>query len=130
MAALQQALINKGYEIDIDGVFGPLTQWAVEKYQTSVLLATTGVVDSATWRILNARELYLSDPYLIGSDVKEAQRLLARIGYDVPIDGIYGLQTRDAVLSFQRYFQLREDGVIQGKTLSQLLFMPVMAEAV
>ena len=128
--ALQKALIKKGYEIDADGIFGPLTQWAVEKFQAAVRLPITGVADHATQRILNARELYLSDPYLIGADVRQVQKLLVRIGYDVPIDGVYCLQTRDAVLSFQRYFNLREDGMVQGETLSQLLFMPVMAEAV
>ena len=130
VAALQKALNRKGYEIDTDGVFGPLTQWAVEKFQFSVRLPVTGTVDQATQRILLARDLYLNDPYLIGSDVREIQQLLARIGYDVPVDSVYGLETRDAVLSFQRYFNLREDGVVQGETLGQLLFMPVMAEAV
>ena len=128
--ALQKALVKKGYEIEVDGSFGPLTEWAVEKFQASVRLPVSGVVDKVTQRVLYARELYLSDPYLIGSDVKEVQGLLARIGYDVPVDGIYGLSTRDAVLSFQRYFDLVEDGVVQGKTLGQLIFMPAVAEAV
>lgn len=130
VTALQEALVRKGYEIDTDGIFGPLTQWAVEKFQASVRLPVTGTADMATQQILCARELYLSDPYLIGSDVREIQTLLARIGYDVPVDGVYGLRTRDAVLSFQRYFDLLEDGMVQGETLSQLLFMPAMAEAV
>ena len=130
VVALQEALVCQGYEIETDGIFGPLTQWAVEKFQATVRLPVTGLVDKATQRILSARELYLSDPYFIGSDVKEVQQRLVRIGYDVPIDGVYGLQTRDAVLAFQRYFNLPEDGMVQGETLSQLLFMPVMAEAV
>ena len=67
IVTLQKALITKGYEIEADGQFGPLTQWAVEKFQAAVRLPITGVADQATQRILNARELYLSDPYLIGS---------------------------------------------------------------
>lgn len=130
VAAMQRALIAKGYEIDVDGIFGPLTQWAVEKFQDSVRLPITGRIDTVTQQVLCARDLYLSDPYLIGSDVRNVQKLLARIGYDVPIDGVYSLQTRDAVLSFQRYFGLTEDGMVQGETLGQLLFMPAMAEAV
>ncbi|MFK8182295.1 MAG: peptidoglycan-binding protein [Phormidesmis sp.] len=130
VSALQTALVHRGYEIEIDGIFGPLTQWAVEKFQSSVRLPVTGVAEQATQQILHARELYLSDPYLIGSDVRDIQERLVRIGYDVPVDGIYSLRTRDAVLSFQRYFHLPEDGMVQGETLSQLLFMPVMAEAV
>jgi len=130
VVALQKTLNKKGYEINVDGVFGPLTQWAVEKFQASARLPVTGIVEKATQRILFARDLYLNDPYLIGSDVKEIQQMLARIGYDVPTDSVYGLATRDAVLSFQRYFDLQEDGMVQGETLGQLLFMPAMAEAV
>lgn len=130
MTFLQKKLIEKGYEIDADGMFGPITQWAVEKFQASVRLPITGIVDRATQRVLSARELYLNDPHLIGSDVKEIQTFLMRIGYDVPSHGVYELQTRDAVLSFQRYFNLQEDGMAYGETLSLLLFMPVMAEAI
>ena len=81
-------------------------------------------------RILYARDLYLSDPYLIGSDVREAQSRLARIGYDVAVDGIFTLQTWRATIYFQRYFKLPESGVIQGKTLVQLLHIPTEADQI
>ncbi len=126
---LQKALVQRGYEIEPDGIFGSLTEWAVEKFQREVRLAANGIADAETQRILYARDLYLNDPYLMGSDVKEMQYLLARIGYDVTVDGVFGLQTRQAVFDFQAYFNLPEDGIIQGKTLSQLLYLPSMAEA-
>ena len=123
---LQKALGNQGYEIDVDGIFGPLTQWAVEKYQTSVGLPSNGVADQKTQRILYARALYLSEPYLMGSDVRETQSLLGRIGYSVDVDGVFNLRTWQAVVAFQRYFSLPEDGIIQGKTLTKLLHLPVL----
>lgn len=127
--ALQMALICKGYEIEPDGLFGPLTEWAVEKYQAAVRLPINGVADLETQRIIYARELYLSDPYLMGADVREVQYLLSRIGYDVYVDGIFGLKTRQAVLDFQQYFNLPDNGLVDGKTLTQLLYIPLMAQA-
>ena len=126
---LQRALIRDRYEIEADGWFGPMTQWAVEKYQAAVGLPVTGIADVETQRILYARDLFLEEPYLMGSDVKEVQMRLARIGYDVEPDGIFGLRTRDAVMSFQSYFGFLEDGVVRGKTLALLLYPPELAEA-
>ncbi|MEL6815405.1 MAG: peptidoglycan-binding protein [Cyanobacteria bacterium J06598_3] len=126
---LQQALGHYGYEIVQDGIFGPLTQWAIEKFQDAVGLPLSGIADVQTQRILHARPLYLNDPYLIGSDVRQVQSQLDRIGYDVDIDGIFGLQTWRAVIYFQAYFNLPETGVVQGKTLTQLLYLPALTHA-
>ncbi|NLK72287.1 MAG: LysM peptidoglycan-binding domain-containing protein [Clostridiales bacterium] len=52
-----------------------------------------------------------------GTDVMEIQGLLARIGYKPgPIDGIFGEQTRQAVIDFQRNNGLTPDGVIGPAT--------------
>ncbi len=126
--ALQTALVNRQYEIAIDGMFGPLTQWAVEKFQAAMGLPVTGVVNAETQRILYARELYLSDPYLIGSDVREIQSLLTKIGYIVEVDGVFGLETWHAVIQFQQYFGLPDDGIVQKQTLAYLLYMPLLSE--
>jgi GH24 family phage-related lysozyme (muramidase) len=128
VCALQRALIQKGYEISLDGVFGPITQWAVEKFQAAVDLPVNGVADVETQRILHARSLYWSKPYLIGSDVREVQFLLARMGYDVVIDGIFSRRTWLAVIDFQRYLNLSDNGVVEGKTLTWLMYPPVMAK--
>ena len=126
---MQIALIHKGYEIEPDGVFGPLTQWAVEKFQAAVGLPIDEIAGLETQRILHTRGLYLSDPYILGSDVREVQAILARIGYDVSANGVFGLKTQQAVLDFQRYFNLPEDGVVHGLTLTRLFYIPSMAEA-
>jgi peptidoglycan hydrolase-like protein with peptidoglycan-binding domain len=126
---LQIALIKKGYEIEPNGRFDALTQWAVEKFQLRVGLPITGIADGATQQILYARALYFNEPYLVGSDVLEVQFLLLKIGYDVRVDGVFDLRTRQAVMDFQRFFHLPEDGVLQGVTLTRLLYMPLMAQA-
>lgn len=129
VTALQKELLRYGYEIEQDGIFGPLSQWAVEKFQEAVGLPISGIADVQTQRILHARPLYLNDPYLIGSDVRQVQSQLDRIGYDVDIDGIFGLKTWRAVIYFQAYFNLPENGVVQGKTLTQLLYLPALTQA-
>ncbi len=126
--ALQTALVKGQYEIAIDGIFGPLTQWAVEKFQAAVGLPVTGVVNAETQRILYARALYLSDPYLMGSDVREIQALLTKIGYMLEADGVFGLETWQAVIQFQQYFGLPDDGIVQEQTLVYLLYMPLLSE--
>lgn len=48
--AVQTALRNLGWNnVNIDGVFGPITQQAVLDYQYLSGLSTTGIVDDATW---------------------------------------------------------------------------------
>jgi hypothetical protein len=57
------------------------------------------------------------------SEVKEAQRLLAGLGYDPgPIDGQYGEKTANAIIAFQRSIGVAPDGWIDGELLSHLVF--------
>ncbi|NLL06394.1 MAG: LysM peptidoglycan-binding domain-containing protein [Clostridiaceae bacterium] len=52
-----------------------------------------------------------------GPDVKLIQSLLSKIGYSPgPIDGVYGAQTRQAVLRFQRDNGLLADGIVGPAT--------------
>ncbi len=56
-----------------------------------------------------------------GTDVMQIQATLEKLGYDVgPIDGIFGLQTRRAVIMFQRAQGLSPDGIIGQNTHSAL----------
>ncbi len=56
-----------------------------------------------------------------GTDVMEIQALLKKIGYDPgPIDGIFGEQTRQAVINFQRDNNLVPDGIIGPNTYKKL----------
>jgi hypothetical protein len=53
VTALQQRLSTLGYDVTADGNFGPLTQQAVEAFQTAQGLTADGIVGPAT---LNALE--------------------------------------------------------------------------
>ncbi|GAE29903.1 peptidoglycan recognition protein family protein [Halalkalibacter hemicellulosilyticus] len=56
-----------------------------------------------------------------GSDVKEIQQRLDELGFNPgPLDGIYGSQTEDAVIRFQRTAAIKVDGVVGPQTREQL----------
>ena len=56
-----------------------------------------------------------------GADVRSAQRLLTARGYTLEADGIFGPDTRSAVIQFQNSRSLAADGVIGPNTWSQLI---------
>ncbi|MBD2387674.1 peptidoglycan-binding domain-containing protein [Cylindrospermum sp. FACHB-282] len=49
---LQRLLVSNGYGIRVDGVFGPLTEIAVEAFQNYHNLGVDGIVGQKTWRKL------------------------------------------------------------------------------
>lgn len=55
-----------------------------------------------------------------GSDVKQLQRLLRGIGYDLDVDGIFGDLTECSVKSFQGTQDLEQDGVVGPLTWAAL----------
>jgi L,D-transpeptidase ErfK/SrfK len=69
--------------------------------------------------VFTGRLLYLGvEP---GSDIAAVQQILYDLGYYTgPIDGIYGTQTRDAVIAFQRDYGLAQDGVVGPETYNAL----------
>ena len=114
--AVQQGLAQAGIAIVVDGFFGPGTQLAVERYQKINGLTVDGVVGEGTRSRLLQRSLYVSDPYLVGEDVKAVQQALARQGLAVTVDGVFGPGTEQAVYSFQRQMGVLVDGVVGPRT--------------
>jgi N-acetylmuramoyl-L-alanine amidase len=58
-----------------------------------------------------------------GSFVKEIQEDLIRIGFPLPkyeADGIFGEETENAVMAFQKRYGLRVDGIVGPETLTKL----------
>ncbi|WP_430392848.1 peptidoglycan-binding domain-containing protein [Bacillus suaedaesalsae] len=69
---------------------------------------------------------YVDLPLSIGDQgtfVEEVQRDLIRAGFNLPIygaDGMYGQETRRAVLNFQKKYNLMADGLVGQQTLGKL----------
>lgn len=70
-----------------------------------------------------SRELYLTDPYMKGDDVKEVQEALNERNFNCgEADGIFGKKTDIAVRNFQSDTGLKVDGIVGKKTALALGF--------
>lgn len=50
--SLQEALRSHGFDVDVDGYFGPGTEEGVERFQRAMGLPVDGVVEAGTWAAL------------------------------------------------------------------------------
>lgn len=111
---LQYILVQNGYNLTVDGVFGANTLRAVTEFQQANGLVADGVVGNNTWRTLlvlpprptvrqGDRNVYVR--YL-------QQKLTSKLYPLGNIDGIFGNATREAVVAFQRESGLNQDGIV------------------
>ena len=135
--ALQQQLDELGFDPGpIDGIFGPLTLDAVQRFQRVANLTVDGIVGPKTKEALNSfsqsdlteiehasptdeddgnqpstsvqrRMLRFVRPMMRGEDVREVQSKVA-----ADVDGIYGPDTENKVKQFQRRNHLTVDGIV------------------
>lgn len=116
---VQGLLCAHGFEVAIDGDFGWKTEVAVKTYQRQHRLLVNGVVDRFTWISLKttvqpgSRPLQEGDS---GADVYELQGSLRLQGFAIKQDGVFGAETRSAVLSFQNQHHLLADGRVNRAT--------------
>jgi len=127
VAALQVTLRHHHvYRGPVDGVLGPLTTAAVERFQRKHGLAPDGVAGPKTRRafgrfakyVLGSRPLA---PGMSGWDVAELQFALAWHGFpNASIDGGFGAHVERALKKCQRWSRLPADGVAGPATFRAL----------
>ncbi len=112
----------------LDGLYGPLTEQAVERFQAAGGLRVDGIAGPATLAALRAPAVL--DPgagyeRAQGSQaVRALQRRLAGLGLSPgPLDGRYGPLTTAAVRRLQFARGLPADGIVAAQT-SRRLFAP------
>ncbi|MBC8559499.1 peptidoglycan-binding protein [Fumia xinanensis] len=130
---------------ELDGIFDLETEEAVKQFQRIFNLTPDGIVGKATWYkikgiyngVTGLNELYseglaLEDVDRIfqtvlkegdtGPQIRLLQYFLAVIGYfdsDIPIvavDGIFGPETRDVIMTFQNKYGIPVDGIVGRRT--------------
>lgn len=131
MLDLQLRLAALGHRCDPDdpAEFDEGTEHAVRAFQSERGLRVDGVVGRHTWSSLvesgfslGDRLLYFRLPHLRGDDVVDLQRRLNALGFDARrVDGMFGSDTRRALVEFQRSTGLVADGICGSDTVVALI---------
>ncbi len=128
---VQHRLLDLGLRIEpdeLEGSFGPSTEASLKAFQQQRGLPSDGVVGPDTWgQLVEAgyrlgdRVLYLRFPAFRGDDVRELQRRLSSLGFDVgKEDGIFGQATHHAVAEFQTNVGEQADGIVGPGSIDAL----------
>ncbi|QDL11621.1 hypothetical protein DP113_30460 [Brasilonema octagenarum UFV-E1] len=134
VSELQKNLTTlKYYTGGIDGNFGSKTKDAVIKFQQSHAVKVDGIVGYETQAAI-LREVWISKQPTLkegsqGQEVKNLQELLNGTGElpkgqfgTIKVDGVFGPNTKAAVIKFQKSTDIAADGVVGLKTWKQLSF--------
>jgi peptidoglycan hydrolase-like protein with peptidoglycan-binding domain/GH25 family lysozyme M1 (1,4-beta-N-acetylmuramidase) len=136
---LQQRLAERGWNIGVDGSFGPQTDTVVRNFQKEKGLTLDGIVGPATWDALWTAPVSSGDPVPIpaippfpgvmrrgahGDGVRQLQQRLFDRGWHIGVDGEFGRQTDTVVRNFQKEKGLTLDGIVGQQTWDALWTTP------
>lgn len=123
--------LTTGKHVAVD-LFDSELDEAVRAFQQHRALLVDGIVGEATYRAikeasyrLGARTLnHQFGAPMYGDDVATLQARLQDLGfYTGLVDGHFGLQTHNALMSYQREYGLAADGICGPETLRSLYFL-------
>jgi len=123
--------ITTGRQVALD-TFDEELDHAVRAFQQRRGLLVDGLVGDATYRALKEASYRLGARTLAhqfgapmyGDDVATLQSRLQDLGfYTALVDGYFGLQTHNSLMSYQREYGLAPDGICGPETLRSLYFL-------
>lgn len=123
--------LQTGRHVALD-VFDSTLDQAVRAFQQRRGLLVDGIVGEATYRALKEASYRLGARVLnhqfgapmYGDDVATLQARLQDLGfYTGLVDGYFGIQTHNALMSYQREYGLCSDGICGPDTLRSLNFL-------
>jgi peptidoglycan hydrolase-like protein with peptidoglycan-binding domain len=118
VVAIQYLLRAHRFYVPVTGYYGRLTANAVVRFQRSRGLLADAIVGPVTWSrlIITLRKGNRGDAVLALQ-----HSLRYGYGYRIGVDGIFGNETRSAVILFQLRFRLNPDGIVGPVTWRYLI---------
>jgi len=119
--SLQYLLNARGAKLTVDGVFGAKTKAAVVAFQHAHHLSADGVAGPQTWAALIVTVKLGSTGPAVRAVQDQANFRVAKFGYSLAVDGIFGPTTQLFVRAFQLSADLTPDGVVGTLTWRALV---------
>jgi peptidoglycan hydrolase-like protein with peptidoglycan-binding domain len=124
LADIQQQLLMHGYDPGLaEGDLNGRTCRAIIAYQKDAGLQPDGIAGPTLQNQLRygSPKVMASTRTKVDPRVAEVQVLLRRLGYLAdPADGVAGRKTRDALIRFQRDYNLAVETLIDDQTMAEL----------
>jgi hypothetical protein len=120
VTTIQYLLIEQGYGVAVDGIFGPATRAGVVAFQSAHGLSPDGLVGPLTWPKLIVDVQRGSR----GPAVSAVQSQLNARGNMLAVDGTFGAATAASVRAFQQRRGLAADGIVGPVTWLHLVGGP------
>lgn len=123
VAEMQELLRAHDYSVPVNGDFDWKTEVAVKAYQRKHGLKVDAIVGPETWISLKSTVqpgVRILREGCSGADVYELQGLLQIQGFAIKRDGVFGAETRSAVIAFQQRQHLQATGLVNSVTWALL----------
>lgn len=127
----QRLLKGRGFNVAIDGSFGPDCKAKTIEFQKAIKITTDGIVGPDTWSSMIPCDSNTSGssitfklkeiaPGYQGAEAYFIQNLLRAYGYDTTLDLSYGNKCTAAVKAFQKSRGMAGDGIVGKNTYKHL----------
>ncbi|MBU1668694.1 peptidoglycan-binding protein [bacterium] len=128
---LQERLNNLGYDLIVDGIFGNGTYQAVYDFQITYGLEADGIVGSNTMTLIQSlsitravnvveRPKFTLTFGMQNRSVQIVQGYLNRYGFELVEDGVFDKLMLQAVLDYQKAYNLEETGMVDEAVWEKL----------